>query len=233
MKRMIGMLVLGLLVGAVCVAQEAEPESATTQPTVAGPPKPTPVPLQWEFKFEHEPLRCIPLRLPDDPRPRLFWYLRYTVTNLTDEDHVFVPEFVLYTDTGQVLRAGQSVPTKVFGAIKELYNDPLLKTQTSVTRKILRGRDNAQSGVAIWRDFDPQAGTVDLFVGGLSGETVSIRLPEPVKVTETNWKGEQKTVTKDKLILSKTLHLRYAVPGEQAARRGVQPKLVEKDWVMR
>jgi len=204
-----------------------------TDPNVGKPPKPLTVPLQWELKIDIERLRCLPMRLPGEKRDQLFWYLRYTVTNLTDEDHVFVPEFILYTETGQVSRAGKSVPTAVFYKIKKLHEDPLLKTQTSVTRKILRGRDNAKSGAAIWPDFDPNCGVIDIFIGGLSGETKTIPLPKPVKVVETDYLGNKKTVTKNSLILTKTLQLRYLIAGEKAARRRTVPKLLKKQWVMR
>ncbi len=229
---MTAVMVAGLI--GVCLGQAAD-EAATTKPggEVIPPPEPMAVPLTWQFKVDIEPLRAAPFKLPDQKKPQLYWYLRYTVTNPDDVAQMFVPEFILYTDTGQVHRSGQAVPTAVFDHIRKLHNDPLLKTSTSMTRKLLTGRDNARTGVAIWPDFDPNAGAVDVFIGGLSGETKTIPLPEPVKATETNWKGERKVVTKSSLILSKTLHLRYRIPGEKGARRHVAPELVEREWVMR
>jgi len=87
--------------------------------------------------------------------------------------------------------------------------------------------------VAIWPDFDAKAGALDIFIGGLSGETVAVDLPQPVKVTETNYKGETSTVIKNRVILAKTLHLHYEVPGEKSARGDVTPRLTKKEWVMR
>jgi hypothetical protein len=216
---------------AICLAQPAT--QPTTRPASAGPPKPNVVPLTWEFEFEYDRLRSIALRLPDKPKPQLFWYVRYTVINKTGEDHVFVPEFVLYTDTGQVIRAGSQTPTSVFFAVKKRHSDPLLKTQTSITGKILHGEDNARNGVAIWPDFDPNAGAVDLFIGGLSGETKSIRLPKPIQSVTVDFRGDRKTVTKTHVLLAKTLHVRYGVPGEAAQRSHAIPKLVKKEWVLR
>jgi hypothetical protein len=216
------------------VDKSTTPSSApTTQPGLGKPPKPTVVPLQWEFSIELDDMRCIPFRPAGEKADRLFWYLRYTVTNPSDSDHVFVPEFVMYTDTGQVLRAGRKAPTDVFYAIKKLLDDTMMKTQTSMTRKLLMGQDNAKTGVAIWPDFDPNTGQVDVFVGGLSGETVAIDLPEPITVSETDWKGETREVTKNRLLLSKTMHLRYSIPGDKANRRFTTPKLLLKEWVMR
>ncbi len=221
---------------AACLAQAGDvptTQPAATQPAAGGPPKPNVVPLQWEFTVELDRLRAIPVRLQGQKEDQLFWYLRYTVINRSDADHFFVPEFVLYTDTGQLVRAGRKVPTAVFYAIKKLHNDPMLKTQTSMTRKILLGEDNAKSGVAIWPDFDARAGMVDIFIAGLSGETKAIELPKPVQVVETDWKGNKRTVTKTRLLLSKTRHLRYSIPGEKSGRRKVVPKLVKKQWVLR
>ena len=237
--RLAAIVLVALAVGAVALGQTAvpaTPKKPTTRPAIAGPPKPTVVPLQWEFKIELDELRSIPVaRVGTDGRTKkhLFWYLRYTVTNRSGQDHMFVPEFVLYTGTGQLLRTGGGVPKNVFYEVKKLHNDPMLKTQTSMTRKLLLGQDNAKSGVAIWPDFDAKAGMIDIFITGLSGETRAIDLPKPVETTETDWKGNRKRVTKSRLILAKTLRLRYAVPGEKAARHNTVPKLVKREWVMR
>jgi len=205
----------------------------TTQPVVVKPPKPDVVPLVWQLKIEHEPLRSIQVRLPGKKKPQLFWYLRYTVTNQSGEDHIFIPEFILYTDSGQVIRAGRSVPTAVFYQIKKLHKDPLQKTHTAMTGKMLLGQDNAKTGVAIWEDFDPEAGELDIFIGGLSGETKAMPLPKPIKAVEVDLRGRKKMVMKTRVLLAKTLRLHYSIPGEASARPGVRPKLVKEDWVMR
>lgn len=211
---------------------EPLPET-TSQPTFIKPPAPDVVPTTWEFKAEIDSLRSIQVRFPDRPRPELFWYLRYTVTNESTEDHTFVPEFILYTDTGQVVRAGTKVPTSVFQEISKRHNDPLQRSPTAMTGRLLVGEDNAKTGVAIWPDFDPAAGVIDIFIGGLSGETRTIALPKPIEVTEVDLKGERKTVTKDRLLLSKTLHVRFEVPGEASSRPHARPRLIKKEWVLR
>jgi len=238
MKRRVAAIVLtSAALWAVGLGQPAETtqEQPTTQPAIRMPPKPTVVPLHWEFNIELDQLRSILVVLPEKgtDKEQLFWYLRYTVTNNSGEEHIFVPEFVLYAGTGQLIRAGRRAPTSVFYRIKKLHNDPMLKTQTSMTRKLLCGQDNARSGVAVWPDFDAAAGSVDIFITGLSGETKAIDLPKPIQVVETDWQGNKKTVTKTRLILAKTLHLQYAVPGEKAARKDVVPKLLKRQWVMR
>lgn len=196
-------------------------------------PKPSPVPVQWELDIDVRKPQPIKVLLPGEARPKLFWYMTYTVSNHTGAEQVFVPEFVLYTDNGQILRAGQGVPMAVFDAVRKGVNDPHLRDTVGVAGKLLQGDDNAKTGVAVWPDFDPQAGGFDVFIGGLSGETAEVKLPEPIEVEQRDIKGNVKKVTKDKLILSKTLDLKYGIPGEAADRIHVTPTLTGKDWVMR
>jgi len=249
------MVLVAAGLGAVCVGQTADDTagaSSTTQPAAGGItsplgkapakrdndngmpyPKPLVVPLEWQFEIELGKLRPIVVKLPDKDGDQVFWYLRYTVTNKSDGDHILVPEFILYTDTGKVIRSGKKTPGSVFDKIRKLYNDPLMKRPTSMTGKLLQGQDNAKSSAAIWPDFDPNAGQVSIFVGGLSGETASIPLPSPITVVQADWRGREKTVTKDHLLLVKTLELQYNIPGEKSARRFLTPRLIKKRWVMR
>jgi len=221
MKRMVtAAVVSGLAVAlTICPARSA--------------PKPSRVPTTWQVDIDLKEPKAIELPLPGRARPQRFWYVRYTVTNRTGQELIFVPAFVLYTDTGQILRAGSKVPTAAFQAIKNLYNAPLLKDITGMTGRLLQGEDNAKEGVAIWRDFDPKAGAFDIFIGGLSGENAEVRLPKPIEVVELDATGKETTVVKDKAIVSKTLHLRYSIPGEAAARLWTKPKLEKRQWVMR
>lgn len=196
-------------------------------------PKPAEIPESWELEFEYEKIKPLRIRLPGRSEPELFWYMCYTVTNRTGEDQVFVPQCVMYADTGQVLRAGKGVPPVVFKTVKKLLNNPLLKDNSSMGGKLLQGEDNAKDGVAIWADFDPKAGVVDVFFGGVSGEKIEVRLPKPVSITETDVTGKTQTVMKDKVVLAKTLMLRYSIPGEAAARLTAPVKLLSTSWVMR
>lgn len=197
------------------------------------PPKPSQVPVSWQLEFEYQHVRSITLSLPGEKKPRTFWYLLYTVTNRTGSEQVFVPDFVLYTDTGQVLRAGQGVSTVVFKAVEKRHNNPLLMNLGRMTGRILQGEDNAKDGVAIWRNFDPAARKFDVFAGGLSGERARVKLPSPIEVTEQAEDGTPRKVTKTEITLIKTLRLSYAIPGEAAARPRTLPTPLKKDWVMR
>ena len=103
-----------------------------------------------------------------------------------------------------------------------------------MTGKLLQGSDNAKSGVAIWKDFDPAAGMFDVFIGSLSGETAEVVLPVPIHVEEVDvMTGEIIETVKDRAILTKTLRLSCSIPGEASARLRSQTTLVKRDWVMR
>lgn len=198
-----------------------------------GAPKPSMIPLAWNLNVEIERPEPIEIYLPGEAKPKVFWYLRYKIINRTGEDQIFVPEFVLYTSTGQVLPAGRGIPASAFREIKSRHNQPLLEDMTGITGRIRQGIDNAKQGAAIWPDFDPEAGQFDIFVGGLSGETVEVNLPRPIVVVERDLKGNESKVTKKSLVLAKTLRLSYAIVGEAAARIRTPAKQLTKTWVMR
>ncbi|MHC4563186.1 MAG: hypothetical protein ACYS8X_10495 [Planctomycetota bacterium] len=197
-------------------------------------PKPSSMPITWELSFKRlDVVRPIRVVLPGEKQAKTFWYLRYRIINDTGDDRTFVPSFDLCTNTGQLFTAKTTVPRILFDKIKQLHNQPLLQTQTAVTGKILQGEDNAKDGVAIWPDFDHSAGSLDVFVGGLSGEKKVVKLPKPIKVEMSDGAGKTTTVTVDEIVLTKTLQLTYEVPGEAGARFNTPAKLANTQWVMR
>ncbi|MCE5327626.1 MAG: hypothetical protein LLG01_14565 [Planctomycetaceae bacterium] len=198
------------------------------------PPKPSEAQFKWQFDFRYDPPRPIQVTLPGEKTKRTFWYVIFTVTNRTGVDRSYVPAFELYTDTGQLMAAGRNTPTFVFNKIKELHNLPLLVTMTSLIDKtLLQGEDNARHSVAVWQDIDPAAGGFDIFVGGLSGETAVVKLPQPVKTMQYDSRGQAKEVMTDQLLLTKQLQLTYKLPGEASARVYNPAVFAGKQWVMR
>jgi hypothetical protein len=202
-------------------------------PVGSAAPKPSQVPFSWELDFEYKTPQAIRIQLPGEKSAKTFWYMLYTVTNHTGADQTFVPEFVLYTTSGQLLRSGAGVPFTAYEQIKQTVNNPLLQESTAIIGKLLQGNDNAKTGVAIWPDFDARSGVIDIFVGGLSGEMTEITLPEAIEVMQLDASGKQNKVTKSTVVLNKTLDLRYSVPGEASNRANVTPVLEKKSWVMR
>jgi len=219
-------LVTGLLVAALPPAMTA--------------PKPFEAPVSWELKFEYEAPQPIKVLLPKQKKPKTYWYMLYSVTNLTRDpatgrgaDQGFIPEFTMYTDTGKSIIANRQPRSAIVSAIRKRHNLPLLKSHIQIMGKLLYGRDNAKKGVAIWPDFDPAAGSFDIFVGGLSGETAEITLPRPITVIETDANGVAKAVIKNKVILHKAMQLNYTVKGETEVRIYSKAKFNFKKWVLR
>jgi len=191
-------------------------------------------PLTWQFDFEPlGSLKPLFVRLPGEKTARTFWYLRYRITNRTGEDRAYVPSFDLCTNTGQLFSDRSFVPKGIFDEIQALYNDPLLKDIPGMTGKLLEGEDNAKDGVAIWPDFDPKAGQVEIYVGGLSGDQRILKLPREVEVTRKMPDGKVATIRTEQVVLDRTLVLLYDVPGEAAARHTTPTRLVKDTWIMR
>ena len=236
MKNLASLALCGLAVLPLLCAVAATAPSSAANPSTNPSTKPADIPTKWELTFTCGTPKPISVLLPGQKEPNTFWYVEYTVINETNDEQIFVPEFILYTDTGQILRAGQNVPNAVFNTIKSeiVLNEPLLMDTAAISKMpFLRGIDHARKGVMIFTDIDPSAGSFDIFVGGLSGETVHIRPPTPVETVTTDREGKQHVVMKDEIILAKTLKLHYLLPGEASARSKTTPTLESKTWVMR
>ena len=176
----------------------------------------------------------IRVEVPGQAGKQTYWYVLYTVTNRTGADQTFVPEFTLYTDTGQVIQAGQNVSPSVYQAIVQRHNNPLLEPSTAIAGRLLQGEDNARDGVAIFTDIDPDARVFDLFVGGLSGERAVDTLPVPITVQRVNPQtGEFEEVQTRQIVLHKTRQVTYRLAGEAAARATSQAERIADGWVMR
>ena len=190
-------------------------------------PKPALVqgPDLWtaEVKFEH-PEQII-MNVAGEDTPKRFWYLILTITNNSREDVQFVPKCELVTDTFQVIPAGQKVPVVVFDKIKTRYQGryPFLEWVEKTSFKLLQGEDHTKDIAVIWRDFDPDAKNIKLFISGLSNETVVLKHP-----TLKNDEGLPETI-----FLRKTMLLEYNIGGDEKFRSSAKLELIEKGWVMR
>jgi hypothetical protein len=198
-------------------------------------PEPSPYPISWELKFEHGAPKRIVVEIPKVGN-RAFWYIAYSVTNLTKEDQTFLPEFVMVTKDGRTLRSDQRVPFKVFEAIKRREGKQFLEPPTKVGGTLRVGEDQARDSVAIWPEPMAEMGSFSIFVGGLSGETVTMKMVDgkPVKVKAENTSQELKGVKdEDILILRKTLQLNYVVYGDDVYPGMDEVNVRPEQWVMR
>jgi hypothetical protein len=154
-----------------------------------------------------------------------FWYIILTLTNKTGRDVDFYPDCTLVTDTLQTVPADKGVSAVLFDRLKARHKSkyPFLELLENAGNKILQGADNAKDIAVIWPDFDPNAKSVDIFIAGLSNQTVAVDHPSK-KDADGN---------PVKIFLRKTLQLTYTISGDPAFRSEQKLKFVDKRWVMR
>jgi hypothetical protein len=181
-----------------------------------------PKPGDWtlEVRFE-QPQQIV---LPGAVQQR-FWYIILTLTNKSGKDVDFYPACELITDTLQVVPAVKGTSAVLFEKIKNRHQGryPFLQLLENAGNKALQGEDNAMDIAVIWPDFEPNAKTVNIFISGLSNETVAI--DHPVDKDQ-----DGKPV---KIYLRKTLELTYSIAGDPAFRSEQKLKFESKRWVMR
>jgi hypothetical protein len=182
-------------------------------------PEPDPVPKRWQLALEAGPLRVASVQVPGQG-VRSYYFLTYKVTNTTEQDVLFTPIFELGTDNGEILRSGRDVPSVVTADILARLNNPLIQDQIGIVGLLAQGEANAKEGVVIWPVTDHHVTEISIYAAGFSGETRTVEI--------TNARGE-----KDKIILRKTLMLRYQPPGEIRDWGSRPIELVEKQWIMR
>jgi hypothetical protein len=188
-------------------------------------PYPTPslVPVSWELRFDYNPPRRIVVDLPAQG-PQAFWYMTYTVTNETDSEQVFLPNFEMLTNDGRVIRSDRSVPKAVFDAIMAREKIRFLEPHHQIGGELRLGEDEARDGVAIWREPNPRMGSFSIFVAGLSGETENLRDENGVLRRDP---GGQP------IMLRKSLQLNYFIRGDEVHPGEDEVNESPSAWVMR
>jgi len=184
-----------------------------------------PAPGQWTLDMEFTHPQLVTLPRGSDKKPLQYWYTIITLTNNTGNDVDFYPKCDLMTDSFQITPAGKFVSSMLFNQIKRRHNSkyPFLELLDNAGTKILQGQDNTKDIAVIWPDFDLQAKNLQIFITGLSNETVAV--DHPVKKDQM---GEPV-----KVFLRKTLELSYSLKGDQALRTNGSFTYQGKRWVMR
>jgi len=204
--------------------------SATVgQAPAASQPEPALASSAWNLSFRFQDPQRVSIIEPGQAEPAVYWYMLYTVANTGDQEVYFYPEFEVVTDTLKVIDSGAGVSSEAYRAVFQRADDPLLLPAEKIAGRILRGKDQARHGVAIWKDFDPKAKRFTVYVGGLSGEVRRWKNPafNPDKP-----EGPQ---NQRYFLLRKTLAIPYALPGSTSARTHATPRRIseEQKWVMR
>lgn len=183
-------------------------------------PEPDPIPRRWQLELTPGPLRVMTVEL--DGQSRQFLYFTYKVVNTTGQDQLFAPSIEMSTDTSLARRSGRDVPAEATRAIMDRLENPLLKDQISIVGPLLQGEANAEDGIAVWPMPSEHISNLTLYVAGLSGETRAVDFTNP------------QTGEKDRVLLRKTMVLRYDMPGE-IVDQGSEPfpPAESPRWVMR
>ena len=204
-------LVSGLLVLVLFEVSLAAPEPAIVQK-----------PGDWTLDVRYEQPQQIVL--PGAVQQR-YWYIILTLTNKSGKDVDFYPQCELLTDTVRLVPAVKGASAVLFEKIKNRHQGryPLLQLLENVGNKMLQGQDNAVDVAVIFPDFDPNAKNVNIFIAGLSNETVVVDHP-----CEKDPDGKP-----IKVYLRKTLELTCSIAGDPAFRSDQKLKFESKRWVMR
>lgn len=180
-------------------------------------PEPSAAAKGWSIDFTHGDPEPIAFKSPTG-EVQWYWYIPYKAVNNSKGEVLFVPEFTVATDTGDIVPANTNIPLAVFDAIKERIGNPLIESPARVYGRLLIGDDAAKESVIIWR-----AGTkkdvdyIQVFAAGLSGEIAMTENP----------------VTGDPVILRRTLSLTYQLPGTGGSPQGQPILLRGEKWIMR
>jgi hypothetical protein len=148
---------------------------------------------RWQLTFETTGLRFF----RDFRTGQGYWVLVYEVTNETDKHQRWVPSFTLVTDQGEVLDAGNNVPRRIQTSILDTFGDPLLEMQSEVSGALLRGEENASSGLVVWKAGREDVRALQVFVSGVSGDIAKAKNP----------------LTGEEVVLHRDLQLTWSVPG--------------------
>ena len=210
MARTVVASLAALLVLGVAVLAATETENVPADSIKGG---------RWTLDFTFRTPQRIELTRPDGAK-EAYWYLLYVVTNKTGEARDFAPEAALLTDHGKVAHDGLYLDVQA--AVQKQYRLDHLKNSVALLGSLKAGDDEAQQGIFIFPEVDPNMRKFQIFVTGLSGEFVTRDIPAP--------KPDDKPIT---VILRKTMDLDFACPGLDPSRDLDKCYLSGQKWIWR
>ena len=192
------------------------PDEREARPEIRGDD----MPGIWVLDFSYFKPRLIAVEIPGKGR-RQITYMLYKVVNKTGQPRMFVPQFTLVGEDGEVYR-DQVIP-KALRAIQAREN-PIrtLETSVSVVGEIpptpAEGLEIAKYGVAMWESVNPKLDHFSVFVEGLSN---GYKL-----VDSKQQSGEPK-------VLRKTLEIKLFRPGDEFLQKEKEIQFVKHEWIYR
>ena len=205
-------------------------------------PQPRVAPASWTLDFRYEDPQRIVIPGVGESRPRVFWYMLYTVANNSGADVEFYPRFELKAGATQILLHHQDVPSNVFAAIRQRHQStrPFLQSPARIIGTLQQGEDYAKDGVAVWPQFDADADEFTIYVRGLSGETDQVpnssydpARPEAEEEVLADGTTVPRVVNTRYFTVHKTLAITYQLPGDRETRIQASPVRLSQKWIMR
>ena len=158
------------------------------------------------------------LRLFKDPDSgKHYWYMTYEVVNKTGAEIRFSPRIELVVDDGVVLGQGEGVSSGVIQKLKKHLGDALLEDHFEILGEVLPGKENAKSGLVVFRADSLEPTELFVMVHGLSKET----------------KKEPHPKTGEPVVLRKTAEISYLVPVNPKPRGSTTYPIMSQRWIFR
>ncbi len=179
-------------------------------------PTPSPFPVMWELKFEVGTPTRVVVSTPNDPSPKAYWYLTYTVANHTGRELTFLPCFEMLDSSGRVTRSDRLIPAAVFATVQQREGKQFLEPALRIAGELRIGDDQMRDGVAIWPEAEANLSRFTVFASGFSGESTTITGPDNKPV-----------------ILRKSLQLDYAVSGDRRFASDNAVEETSRSFIMR
>lgn len=223
---------------------------------VRAEPEPDLAPASWELKLEPSPMMRI--QVDTGNGPKTYWYMLYTVTNNTGQDVDFMPEIVRVSEIENELTAEKAmerpdaapsimVEPSIVGLDSRIYQaiarrhartHAFMVTPVQAIGRLLQGKDNARSSVAVFPELDPRVSRFTLYFGGLSGERKAVANPSydarrATQGEKSNGRSADDESNAKLFVLRKTLAIPFTLPGDARTRPTAEPVLGRMTWVMR
>jgi hypothetical protein len=144
-----------------------------------GYPKATDRAERWQLRLDTNDLSYY----RDKKTGEGYWVLVYEVTNETNKDRNWIPNFELTTDRGEIISDGENVPRHVQMAVLDTFGDPLMVAQSQASGSLLQGETYAIRSFVVWKagpEHMPGFGPlreIQVFASGVSGDTAEVKNP--------------------------------------------------------
>lgn len=237
MKRLIPAVLCAttLSVGLSCAfAQEDEAPASVT-------PQPDAVTQDWSFDFEYTQPETIAIENPDGSID-WYWYMTYKVTNFEEDELFFDPRIVIQSDNGEIVKANLGIDASVFKEIRNLLENPLLQAPVEVPGRVFKGKNYARQSAIIWKVSDEDIDNFKVFVGGIYGETKTVKDPstgDPIMIpvvdalTGKTVKDADGNDLMQPLQVKRTRLIHYKTPGTTERQQDPSIQFIEEKDVLR